>query len=648
MTPGGFIVAIVNSVWQGLALVGTVALALRWARRSNAATACAVWSATLFAVALLPAVDAALQRQITVEIAAPFAPSGAHAARGAGVAHASAPANTQLVALADATRAFARALSAGADRLALPLLTLWAFISGTLLLLLARNGYALLRLKRSAIPLDEAAFRSVADRVPGRRGVRICSSDRIGIPCAVGFLRPMVLLPNSLVETLSEDDLKRVVLHEVGHLERFDDWSNALERLLSAIFFFQPALSIAAARIDFERELACDDRVLAVIGEPVPYAECLARIVERQVRRRGIAAVPGFFIGRSQVAARIARLVDRRRNGSVGVARPMAAALFCLVFAAAGLANVQVPFVARAVSMPAPLRARPLHSSLVRAPAPRLRRRAGIVVAAAPRTRAAAALPSILARVQRTAPIVQHATTSPEATSASRHAPRVARQEAVVAYAAPDQPTQRGPAAPGSDDQAAASDVTPADTPSAAPESPTNANLTEALARAGYRVDEAQLADLENNGITAALVRTVVASGIRLPPLHVLAGMCQRGIDRALVQMALRHFGNTIGWEDLAALRDENIGASYLDALAGVGYTHLSVRDAIALKQNGVSAAYVTALAAEGYEHLPPSELVDLRNEGVDAQFLQELAQHGYHALPTAEVVRLHDEGLGS
>jgi bla regulator protein blaR1 len=647
VTPGGFIVAVLNSVWQGLALVGIVAFALRCARRSNAATTCAVWSATLFAVALLPAVDAALQRQITIEIAAPLAPPAVHAARAASVARATAAPNLHLVALADATRAFARALSAGADRLALPLLALWAFISGTLLLLLARNGYALLRLKRCAIPLDESAIRSVADRVPGRRGVRICSSDRIAIPCAAGFLRPMVLLPSSLVETLSEDDLTRVVLHEVGHLERFDDWTNALERVLSAIFFFQPALSLAAARIDFERELACDDRVLAAIGEPVPYAECLARIVERQVRRRGIAAVPGFFIGRSQVAARIARLVDRRRNGSVGVARPMAAAMLCLAFAAAGIASVQVPFVARVVSMPVPPRARPLYSPVVHAAPPRLHRHSERVVAGASRT-LVAVRPSVLARVQRTAPVVQHTTTRPVAIGASRHTPRIVRQETVVAYAAPDQPTQRGPAAPGSEDQAAASDVTPADTPSISAESPSNAELTEALARAGYHVSEAQLAELESNGVTATLVRTVVASGIRLPPLQSLVGMCQRGIDRAFVQTALRHFGNTIGWEDLATLRDEDIGASYLDALAGVGYDHLSVRDAIALKQNGVSAVYVTALAAQGYEHLPPSELIDLRNEGVDAEFLQELAQHGYHALPTAEVVRLHDEGLGS
>jgi beta-lactamase regulating signal transducer with metallopeptidase domain len=648
VTPGGFIVAVVNSVWQGLALVGIVALVLRCARRSNAATTCAIWCATFFVVTLLPAVDVALQHQITVEVAAPVASTSTLAARAAVLAQPIAAPSAQLAALAEATRTFARALSVFAERLGLPILALWAFISSTLLWLLARNGYALLRLKRGAIPLEGPAIRSIAERLSGRRRVRICSSDRIDIPCAAGFLHPMVLLPRSLVETLSDDDLARVVLHEVGHLERFDDWSNALERVLSAIFFFQPALSIAAARIDFERELACDDRVLAAVGEPVPYAECLTRIVERQVRRRrGVAAVPGFFIGRSQVAARIARLVDRQRNPSVGVARPIVAALLCLAFAAAGIANVQVPFVARAVLRPVPPRARPSHSSVAHVPAPRLHRHLGGVVASSPRARVVAVLPPVHARVQRPAPLAEHATTSSAARSTPRHAPRIVRQETVVAYA-PEQTTQRGPAAPGSEDQATASDVTPADTPSTAPESPVSAELAEALVRAGYHVSETQLAELESNGVTATLVRTVVASGIRLPPVQSLVGMCQRGIDRALVQTALRHFGNAIGWEDLAALRDEDIGAQYLDALAGVGYNHLSVRDAIALKQNGISAEYVTAFAAQGYEHLSPSELIDLRNEGVDAEFLQQLAQHGYHGLSTAEVVRLHDEGLGS
>ena len=111
-------------------------------------------------------------------------------------------------------------------------------------------------------------------------------------------------------------DLARVVLHESAHLQRYDDWINALEQIVCALQFFQPALYVARRSIDFEREVACDDRVLEDAGEPLRYAECLARIVQRHVRGRRAAVVPGFVLRRTQVVARVRRIVDRSRDAS--------------------------------------------------------------------------------------------------------------------------------------------------------------------------------------------------------------------------------------------------------------------------------------------------------------------------------------------
>ena len=56
------IVAVLNALWQGAALIALVALALRAGLRRNATTACVVWSITFLVVALLPALDLALAR----------------------------------------------------------------------------------------------------------------------------------------------------------------------------------------------------------------------------------------------------------------------------------------------------------------------------------------------------------------------------------------------------------------------------------------------------------------------------------------------------------------------------------------------------------------------------------------------------------
>ena len=43
------------------------------------------------------------------------------------------------------------------------------------------------------------------------------------------------------------------------------------------------------SRISLEREMACDDAVLAQTGSPRAYAECLATLAEKSLLRRSAA-----------------------------------------------------------------------------------------------------------------------------------------------------------------------------------------------------------------------------------------------------------------------------------------------------------------------------------------------------------------------
>jgi hypothetical protein len=217
------------------------------------------------------------------------------------------------------------------------------------------------------------------------------------------------------------------------------------------------------------------------------------------------------------------------------------------------------------------------------------------------------------------------------------------REETIVAYSY-DASSQRGPAPPSQDDQSSdASTDSPASTPPAPRDHP---ELADALGRAGYHATRDQVAELASSGTTPGFVQTLAASGIRLPDIHSLAGACDRGVDRAFLQAVVRNFGTGIAFADAMALRDDDIGAAYLDALAGLGYDHLSVRDVTALAENGISTSYIRELAAAGYTNLTPHQLIEWHSEGIDGDFLHTLADHGYQT--PADVVRMHDRGVGS
>jgi hypothetical protein len=147
-----------------------------------------------------------------------------------------------------------------------------------------------------------------------RRQVRVLVSDDIPVPVAVGFLRPAVLLPEALLAELTPVELDHVLLHELAHLARRDDWTNLLTRIAWAVFALHPVAAFALRQIDRERELACDDWVVAATGAAHPYAASLARLFELCASQRRILLASGIADGGSQLGNRIALLLRRGRE----------------------------------------------------------------------------------------------------------------------------------------------------------------------------------------------------------------------------------------------------------------------------------------------------------------------------------------------
>ena len=91
----------------------------------------------------------------------------------------------------------------------------------------------------------------------------------------IGFFSPRILIPEELFERLTTMELEQIVLHEMGHLRRADDWMNLVQKIGLVLVPLNPALLWIERRLCFERELACDDAVLRSTRAPKAYATCL-------------------------------------------------------------------------------------------------------------------------------------------------------------------------------------------------------------------------------------------------------------------------------------------------------------------------------------------------------------------------------------
>jgi beta-lactamase regulating signal transducer with metallopeptidase domain len=189
----------------------------------------------------------------------------------------------------------------------------WAFIACFGLTRIAVGFWQLRNLKRSCVALDEASLdpKICASLLASPRPAILCSSDRVSVPTALGLTRPAkIVIPTWLVEQLSTDELHHLVLHELAHLRRWDDWTNLAQRILGALFFFHPAMWWLQHRLALEREMACDECVLAQTGNARAYAKSLANIAERSFVRRTVALAQAAVSRLHDTTLRVANILS--------------------------------------------------------------------------------------------------------------------------------------------------------------------------------------------------------------------------------------------------------------------------------------------------------------------------------------------------
>jgi beta-lactamase regulating signal transducer with metallopeptidase domain len=304
-------------LWQGVALACIAELALCIVPRHAAMRRHRVWWCALAAVLLVPVAHADFWLAGSPAAAAALG----EAATAAGVG----PASSAALLLLSAPPAWALWVAALA----------WAACAGAGATRAVHGWVAIQRVVAGARPLgprEEGLSTWSQLRTTGRRPVLRVSRDVRGA-CAVGLRRPSVLVSEALAESLDDERLEHVVLHELAHLERYDDWWTLVRRAVLVVVGFHPAVRWICRRIELEMEAACDARVVSRTGDPVAYARSLldvAALTAASSRLRA-AIAPGASGDMPVLRTRVERLAA---HASPRTAVAAAASTGCMVILA--------------------------------------------------------------------------------------------------------------------------------------------------------------------------------------------------------------------------------------------------------------------------------------------------------------------------
>ena len=173
---------------------------------------------------------------------------------------------------------------------------------------------ALNRIKARALPLP-----STANAAGGGRRVRLRVSREGRPPSALtwGALHPTILLPRA-AEEWPQERLETVLLHELEHVRRCDAAMQLIGIAACALYWFHPAVWLAAKAARTEAEAATDDAVLRRGVRPSAYANTLMEVAAEIGRRPHFVSPTGVaFMKKSKIEARLRAILDGRTRRSV-------------------------------------------------------------------------------------------------------------------------------------------------------------------------------------------------------------------------------------------------------------------------------------------------------------------------------------------
>jgi beta-lactamase regulating signal transducer with metallopeptidase domain len=196
-------------------------------------------------------------------------------------------------------------------------LVLW--FSGTSYCLLhqARKRRPYLHAVRDAEPVRNEHLQTMNSRwrelFKVRRQVVLVEVEDRFLPFTVGFLRPVICLPRTLITTACIDTLESCIAHEMAHVKRFDSVWLRVRQVIQAVFYFNPAVWIAGVRIREGTERLCDAMVIAAGDVAVHrYAGDLLSVLSFDLQH---VEAPTFSAAKRRMSVRIQSILDRQGKG---------------------------------------------------------------------------------------------------------------------------------------------------------------------------------------------------------------------------------------------------------------------------------------------------------------------------------------------
>jgi TonB family protein len=222
----------------------------------------------------------------------------------------------------------------------------WMAGVASALLALAFGLGRLAALARRARPVPDGPWTETAAQIAHQYGIVrpivLLLSEHPSLIVTWGLRRPRIVLP-AAATGWPEERVRIVLYHELAHVRR-GDWPILLgAEALRCVYWFNPLVWIACARLRHEAEQACDDEVITRGVDATAYASELVDIARDLTGGRPWMPAPAISRS-SRFKRRVQAMLDTRRNRGPVTRRAYAAAAAVMIALTAAIVSAQTRF----------------------------------------------------------------------------------------------------------------------------------------------------------------------------------------------------------------------------------------------------------------------------------------------------------------
>lgn len=146
-------------------------------------------------------------------------------------------------------------------------------------------------------------------------------SSKITSPSLCGLIRPKILIPISIADTICDEEFKYILMHELSHFKNKDIIINWIISLLSIIYWFNPLLLYGFHKIRQDCEFSCDNQVISRLeeGENIKYGNTIIRILQLVGNSKRLVGTTLMVMNSSEIKRRIIMISKYKKINIKGI-----------------------------------------------------------------------------------------------------------------------------------------------------------------------------------------------------------------------------------------------------------------------------------------------------------------------------------------